>query len=465
MNNQKGTSKPYVKFISNASTSVAGSSHLVRFQKFGILLDCGIAQGNDIATDYQNNKDLLKKIKPKDIQWVILSHLHQDHTGLVPALFAKGAQCHIYVPNGSLPFLKLLWEDGLKIHQSDCLKLSNKHGKKYAPFYTVDDIETALNRCIEVDYHNKTYLTKNIWFEYYPAGHIIYAAQVYLSMTQGYQEYRVGYSGDVGGTTERPYTEPYEPLPFVDMMIHECTYCQPGRPNSVKDRPKDIEKIEAVVRDSHRILFPTFSLARTQELLTELFSMWTMDMLPNDIHVYLDSPLAIKICNIWPETENWKTIMSWPNLKFVSDTMESKHLQMSNQHCIILSASGFLGGGRVLSHLTTILPNSNNTIMFVGFSGENNLAAKIKSNEPFVEVNGAVIENKAKIVDLRSWSSHASYEELMEYLTTLRYNKVCLVHGKMDDKVEFVKTLKSKLVSQGNSSRVVAVNIDSKIYI
>lgn len=460
-----GTKRPYIKFPSNASVTVAGSAHLVRFQQYGILLDCGIAQGNDIATDYQNNKDLMKKLRPKEIQWVVLSHLHQDHSGLIPALFAKGAQCHVYVPIGSVSFLKLLWEDGLKIHQSDCLKLTNKHGKGYSPLYTADDIETALNRCIEVDYHQKTYLTKNIWFEYYPAGHIIHAAQIYLSMTQGYQEYRVGYSGDVGGPTERPYTEPYEPLPFVDTLIHECTYCQPGRPNSIKDRPKDIEKIETVIKDSHRVLFPAFSLARTQELLTALYQMWINDLLPHDILVYLDSPLAIKMCNIWPETGNWKTIMSWPNLKFVSDTMESKRLQMSNHKAIIIAASGMMQGGRVVSHLTTFLPNLNNTICFIGYSGDNTLASKIKANEPFVEVNGAVIENKAKIVDLRSWSSHASYEELMDYLTTLRYNKVCLVHGNMDGKVEFAKALKEKLVEQGKSSRVVAVNQDTRVQI
>ena len=138
-----GTKRPYIKFPSNASVTVAGSAHLIRFQQYGILLDCGIAQGNDIATDYQNNKDLMKKLRPKEIQWVILSHLHQDHSGEIPALFAKGAQCHVYVPSGSLPFLKLLWEDGLKIHQSDCLKLTNKHGKRYSPLYPANDIKHA----------------------------------------------------------------------------------------------------------------------------------------------------------------------------------------------------------------------------------------------------------------------------------------------------------------------------------
>ena len=460
----KGTAKPYVKFPSMASTQVAGSSHIVRFQQYGIMLDCGIAQGHDIATDYQNNKDFLKKIRVKDIQWVILSHLHQDHTGLVPALFAKGCQAHVYVPSGSKPFLRLLWEDSLKIHQSDCLKLSNKHGKGYSPFYTQDDIETALNRCVEVDYHQRMRLAKNIWFEYIPAGHILHSAQVYLSMTQGYQEYRVGFSGDVGGETLRPYTVAHENLPFVDTLIHECTYCQPSRPNSIKDRPKDLQKIDAAVSISNRVLFPCFSLQRTQELLTVLYQMWEDGALV-DIPVYLDSPLAIKISSIWSEDEMWRKVMNWGNLHMISDPMESKKLQMSNDHCIIVAASGFLTGGRIMSHLTTALPNPNNTIMFIGYSGDNNLASRIKSNEKFVEVNGVVLENKAKIIELRSWSSHASYEELMKYLTEQRYNKVCLVHGDMEGKIEFAKTLKEKLVEQGRSSRVIAVNTDSKIYI
>lgn len=462
---KRGTSKPYVKFSSNASTSVAGSGHLVRFQKYGILLDCGLAQGGDIATDYQRNRDFLKSFRVKDAQWLILSHIHQDHIGLVPALFAKGAQCHVYVPTGSKIFLRLLWEDGLKIHQSGCLKLTNKHGRGYSPLYTADDIETALSRVIEIDFHHKTYLTENIWFEYYHSGHIIHSAQVYLSMTQGYQEYKVGFSGDVGGPTERYFVEPYEQLPFVDMLIHECTYCQPTRPNNVKDRPKDLEKIETVVKESRKTLFPCFSLQRTQELLVALYNMWAESRLPKDIPIYLDSPLAIKICNIWPESDVWNSVLNWPNLKFISDTVKSKQLQMSNEHCIILNASGFLAGGRVLSHLVTILPDTDSTVMFIGYSGENNLASEIKSNKRYVEIAGTTIQNKAKIIDLRSWSSHASYEELMDYLSTLRYNKVCLVHGEINGKVEFANALKEKFIKQGKSSRVVAVNTNSKIFI
>ena len=462
--NQKGTAKPYVKFISGSATGVTGSAHLVRFKNYGILLDCGLEQGHDIMTDYQANKDFLHKIRVKDIQYIILSHCHVDHSGLIPALFAKGCQAHVYVPTDSIPLLRLLWADSLKIHQSDCLKLQKKHGRKFAPFFTEDDIDTALGRCIEIGFNEETALNQDVKFEYLSAGHIIYSAQIYLELRQGYQVYRVGYSGDVGGLTPRPFVLSRQSMPFCNLMIGECTYNTPTRPNSVKDRPKDVEKIISVVNESHKILFPCFSLQRTQELLLNLYMLWEMKDLP-DIPVYLDSPLAIKICNMWPDVELWDDVMNWKNLKFVNEITDSKALQMSNEHCIIVSASGFLNGGRVLSHLTTVLPNGNNTIMFIGYAGEQNLASRIKANEPFVEVNGVVIENKAKIVELRSFSSHASYEELMDYYTEIPYNKICLVHGEMNGKVEFAKTLKDKLASNGKSARVIAVNADTKIYI
>lgn len=462
--NQKGTAKPYVKFISGSATGVTGSAHLVRFKNYGILLDCGLEQGHDIMTDYQANKDFLHKIRVKDIQYIILSHCHVDHSSLIPALFAKGCQAHVYVPTGSTPLLRLLWADSLKIHQSDCLKLQKKHGRKFAPFFTEDDIDTALGRCIEIGFNEETALNQDVKFEYFSAGHIIYSAQIYLELHQGYQIYRVGYTGDIGGLTPRPFTTPRQSMPFCDLTIGECTYNTPTRPNSVKDRPKDVEKIISVVNESHKILFPCFSLQRTQELLLNLYMLWEMKDLP-DIPVYLDSPLAIKICNLWPDVELWDEVMNWKNLKFISEVTDSKSLQMSNEHCIIVSASGFLNGGRVLNHLTTVLPNENNTIMFIGYAGEQNLASRIKSNEPFVEVNGVVIENKAKIVELRSFSSHASYEELMDYYTEIPYNKICLVHGEMNGKVEFAKALKDKLASNGKSARVIAVNADTKIYI
>lgn len=460
----RGTKNPYVHFIGSSATGVTQSCYLVRFQKYNILLDCGLYQESDICTNYKRNQELLRKIKAKDLDWIILHELHIDHTGLVPALFAKGCHAHVYVPQGSTPFLKLLWYDSMKIMQADCDKLVKKHGMKASPLYNEGDIEKALSRCIEVSYNCSTQLVSGIHLEYFPSGHIIHAAQVYLELQQGYVNKRIGFTGDMGGPTPRPYTTPRQSLPFTDVLIGESTYNAKSRINNARDRDNDIAKIKTVVGESEKILIPAFSLQRTQELLKVLYDMWVDGELP-DIPIYLDSPLAQKICNIWDDDSFDHDILGWKNLHFIHDYQDSLMLQNRSEHCVILSASGFLNGGRVVSHLKTILPNPLNTILFVGYSGENNLASQIKSGQKYVTVDGVELRNNAKIVDLRSFSSHASREELMDYYANMcRYNKLCLVHGEFEGKVIFAQELKDVLVEQGKSSRVIATNADSKVY-
>ena len=461
----RGTTKPYIHFLSNASIDVTGSMHLVRFKKYVILLDCGLIQQGDIATAYRLNQAQLKKIKPRDIDYIILSHQHIDHSGLIPALFAKGCQAHVYVPQGSVPFLRLLWQDSLKIMQADCLKLQKKHGIKAAPFYTEEDVERAVWRCIDIPSNTPYNITNDIKFTYYPAGHILYAQQILLELKEGSVIKRVAFTGDIGGTTLRPYVEPRQTLPFCNVLIGENTYNQPGRINNVRDREQDETKIATIINNSHRILFPCFSLGRTQELLTVLYDMWQHQDLPLNIPIYLDSPLAIKFCDLWPDFPKWQTIMNWSNLHFVKDYQDSIELQMSNERCVVIAASGFLQGGRIVSHLKTALLDEHNHICFIGFSGENNLASQIKSGQKDVVIDGVAVANRANITDLRSFSSHASREELMDYYSECRFDKLCLVHGQFSTKVDFAQELQDRLHNEANSAKVVCINQDQRIFI
>lgn len=456
----KGTSKPYVSFIGNSSIDVTGSMHLVRFKKYVTLLDCGMIQLNDPLSSYKANVAQLKKVKPQDIDYIIISHLHIDHTGLVPAMYFKGCQAHTYVPLGTKPYLKLLWEDSLKIMQQDCDKINHKHGLKLSPLYDEQAIERTLNRCIEVDYYNEYNINEDMSFEYYPAGHIIHSAQIVLTLNKGFIKKRIGYTGDIN-EGKRVYTEPRTDLPFVDLLIGENTYNQPTRPNKIKDRNKDIEKIFTISEQSNKILIPTFSLGRTQEILTLLYDM----AIDTDMSIYLDSPLAQKICDIWDNEVFQNEIMKMPNLHLINSWTESQVLQNENKHCIVLAGSGFLTAGRSLPHLKTLLPNKNNHVIFCGFSGENNLASQIKDGDRFVKIDGDWVENNANITCLYSFSSHASYEELLDYYSELRYNKIALVHGDMRHKPKFCNTLQDRLHSQGNAAKVVCVNEGTKIYI
>lgn len=459
----KGTSKPYINFLGNSSTDVTGSMHHIRFKKYSMLIDCGLIQLNDPVTSYKANAEQLKRIKPTEIDYVILSHLHVDHSGLIPALFARGCHAHIYVPVGSLPFLKLLWLDSMKILQSDSMKLS-KHGIKASPFYNEEDIDKALMRCIEVEYNKPYEINSDMIFTYYPAGHIIHSAQVYLVLKEGSITKHIGYTGDIGGETLRVYTEPRFDLPFCDLLIGENTYNVPTRPNKHKDRENDLLKIETIISESNKILIPTFSLGRTQEILTVLYNLWQGGKI-DDVPIYLDSPLSQKICAIWDGDGDWDKVKHWKNLHIINEWTESVALQNRHEHCVIISASGFLSGGRVLSHLKTVLPDPKSHLIFIGYAGENNLASQIKSNQSDVYFDGMFVPNNANITELRSFSSHASYEELMDYYCRLRYNKIALVHGEQNGKVDFCHVLQDKLSTQGKSARVVCVNQNQKIYL
>ena len=459
----KGTSKPYVSFIGNSSVDVTGSAHLVRFKKYYTLLDCGGIQLNDPLSSYKANLAQLKKIKATEVDYIILTHQHYDHSGMIPALFARGCQAHVYVPMGTKKYLKILWEDSLKIMQSDCEKINRKHGLKTSPFYETSTIDRALDRCIEVDYYNEYIMNEDMTFEYYPAGHIIHSAQVVLTLNNSFIKKRIAYTGDIG-EGEKEYVEPRTMLPFVDLLIGENTYNQPTRPNKAKDRIKDIEKIETICSQANKILIPTFSLGRTQEMLSLLYCM-QYSWKSIDVQIYLDSPLSQKICKIWDDDFFQKNVMTMPNLHLVNGWEESKVLQNEDKHCFILAASGFLNGGRALAHLKTLLPNRNNHVIFVGYSGENNLASQIKDGDKVVKIDGEFVDNNANITCLYSFSSHASYEELLEYYSNLRYNKIALVHGDTRYKPKFCNTLQDKLHYNGNSAKVVCVNEGTKIYL
>ncbi len=461
----RGTKKAYLQVMGASATGVTQSCYTVRFQKYVIMLDCGLYQESDISTNYKRNRELLKKIKVKDIDWLILHEAHIDHTGLVPALFAKGCQAHILVPKGTTKFLRVLWEDSYKIMEQDSLKLNRKHNIKASPFYYPEDIETALDRCIEIDSIIPYQLTPNIELSYYPANHIINACQVSLRFTQGYQTKVLNFTGDINGTMEQPYVEPRVDLPKCDLLIGESTYNQPKRMNKTYDRQKDLDKIATILNEAKRVLIPVFALGRCQTMLTELYKLWLYNKIPSDIHIYVDSPMATKMCQLYPNDEPWYTIIhDWPNLKFIDEYATSQAMQQSNQPMVVLSSAGMITGGRCVGWAKAMIPDPNAHIIFCGYSSENSIASQIRYGKKEVAIDGDLVENKANITELVSFSSHASYEELMEYYNKLQYNKIALVHGEMEGKVKFAQTLQQSLIEQGKSARVIATNADTKIY-
>lgn len=455
----KNVVKPYLHFIGNNASNVTGSCTIVRFGNIKLCVDMGLIQTNNIVADYKANREQLKKIKPKSIHGVIITHCHADHLlGILPAV-NMGMKAYIYVPQGSLPIIKIMLEDCVKILIQDSTKLQNKHGIKAPPLATQQDIEKVLSWIIEIPFNQPTEIVGGAKLILYDAGHIINSAQCVLELKESkYTTKRIGFTGDFNIEAKSKSVRNIQPLPRCNIVVGECTYSNPARNFSKKkDRWYDKEIIKTALSQYQRILCPVFALQRVEDILETLKEIGT------DIPIYLDSPLAQRIYSAWPEKLDYEQTL---NFHIVSSWAESEELQkFNNRHHLILASSGMLMAGRAVCYLKYILPYEDNCVLFCGYSSENTVANKIKQGDKELKIDNDLIKNKAQIYCLNTYSSHANYTQLMDYYQAINFDKLCLVHSEYEDKVEFAHVLQDKLASQGKSSRVIAVNMDTKIYI
>ena len=452
----KGTSKPYLSFVGGNATDVTGSCTILRFNNIKLAVDMGLIQTNNIVADYRANRDMMKRIKPKTIHGVVISHNHLDHCGGLLIAIHMGMNAYIYIPQGSIPIMRIMLEDCVKIMESDSTKLQNKHGIKAPPLATLEDVDKVISWCVEVPFNQPFEIVGGAKLTYYDAGHIVNSAQAIIEFKQGYITKRVGITGDICNELKSKSVRPLQPLPRVDALVSECTYSDPTRCYSMKkDRWYDEQMILTAINQYHRILIPTFAQQRLEDILEVLAKLGVTK------RVYVDTPLGEKIYRSWPEPLDYEDKL---NLKFVQSWEESQALQVSNEPCILVASSGMLTAGRAVCYLKYLLPSPNNAVLFIGYSAENTTATEIKQGNKLIKVDGEVVANKAQIYSLNSFSSHSNYNQLMKYLMELDYQKVCLVHSAYESKVAFANTLQNNLIAQGKSSRVIAVNAETKIY-
>lgn len=463
----KPIKRPYVHFLGNASHDVTGSSYVIRFNTHNILLECGLIQDNrDIYSLYQANRDQINSIKANTITCSIAPHgNHSDHMGLYPALFHKGYKGSVFIPEENKKFLEIMWADNLKIMTSDCQKIERKWGKPAPTLFNEEDIQVALEHLVEIPYNYPIHISDDVMFEFLPSGHIINAASVLLTLTQpnGVIK-RIYYSSDIGSDNPHHYITPRQTPRQFDLGIVENTYNSPMRPNNPKDAKNDVDKIKSIVNEYQCTIFPSFALARSQEILTTLYLMWRNDMLPDDIVVYYDTPLGKKLSDVYTDDPLWSEVWGWSNIVKIDTFEESKQYQTLDTKCCVIAGSGMMGAGRVLSWVKEKLPLTSTHICFIGYTPEEGLAADIKANKKFVKIEDEDVRNMANYTELRSFSSHCDYCGLLDFYSSLQCNKLALVHGNQDDKVKFAKVLQDKFVEQGKSTRVLAVQQGDKIY-
>lgn len=467
----KKKDKVKVSFVGENSQGVTGSCTLIEYKELKILIECGLYQSNNMKKDYEVNSRKFK-FKAREIDYVFTGHEHIDHIGLLPRLYEEGCTANTFATNECLPFIEPLLRDSAYIVGNDSVTLSRTTGKTVKPIYEEESVDKVLGHLRGCEYNNLYVLDDRVSFEFIPSGHIVGSAQLvlYIKEDSGHIQ-KILYTSDLGNVKlDKPFVEPFQKVTKANIVIGETTYADQKRFVKKKDRDKDIEKIRTVIDTTcidrkSKVLIPCFSLDRTQFMLKVIYDLFGEDE-NFDIPIVVDSPLAVKMTNVYREVlkdedkELIEKICNWKNVRFVKDADESKALVADNSPKVIISASGMMTAGRVVHHARNVLPDSNAMILFCGFSAENSLASRIKHGnyQKTVNINRRPVKNKCGIMDLKSFSSHMQYDDLLAYYSQINCQAIYLVHGEQNAKVKFKEVLEEKLRSEGKTTNVVAVN-------
>lgn len=466
----KSKSKIQINFIGESANDVTGSCVHIQTPHKQILLECGLYQscGSTLENYKINNKHF--EFKPKEIDYVFVMHCHADHLCLTPKLYRQGCKAQVIAPSGTKPIAEILLRDSAHIMDTDALELSNKFKRDYYPIYTESDVDNCLKYYTEYPIGEIIQLDEYVKFRFVPSGHILNSAQLELWITEGNVTKKIGYTSDLGNIhIKKYYTNTFEPIKKCDVLIGETTYAREERVANQKMRYKDIEKLETVIRQTcvengARVLIPVFANDRCQNILTYIYDIFGNDKSFN-IPILIDSPMAIRVCRAYSDllegddADKWKRVLAWKNVHFVEDYMDSRGWRESGLPVVVLASSGMMVRGRSTGWAHNMLPRANDRIVFCGFAAHDSLASIIKEGkQKTITVSGHRVRNKCQVTDLHSFSSHMQRDSLLKIYGATECEKIVLIHGEMDGKIEFARDLEKEISKNNNTSKVVVAN-------
>lgn len=446
-----------IKFIGAAQT-VTGSMHLINACGKKFLLDCGLFQGKrKEAFELNRNFDLFD---PKEIDFVILSHAHIDHSGNLPSLIKKGFSGKIFSTFATRDLASIMLQDSAHIQAKDVEFVNKKRKKKgqnpFEPLYTQEDVLNTLRQFVAINYHGEFEIAHGITLTFFDAGHILGSAIIFLKFQENGTITQIGFTGDLG-RPNMPILKDPEKIPDVDFLICESTYGGKYH-KDIKDSESELAQIIQKAYDRKaKILIPAFSVGRTQELVYALHRIFESKRVA-EIPVYVDSPLSVNATNVYRmHTECFDFEISefilkredpfgFNKLKYISDVEESKKLNSIDGPCMIISSSGMCESGRILHHLANNVENPNNIILMVGYTAEHTLGRKIVEREKVIKIFGDEFNLNAEVIVMDSFSAHADAKELLDYCSQFdksRMQHIFLVHGDIEQQSIFKSNLES----------------------
>jgi len=443
-----------------AAGTVTGSCHLLEIENKKILLDTGMFQGGSEADDM--NFEAFR-FNPSEIDMLILSHAHIDHSGRIPLLVKYGFKGKILTSAPTFELCKIMLPDSAFIQESEAEWKSRKRqraGKSSVePLYTVRDAEASLKLFHTVEYNKVNNIDSNISIRFKDAGHILGSSIIELWIREKGEEFKLVYSGDLGNKDVPIMNDP-SIIEDADYVIMESTY---GDRLHTDTQNKNLALLDIITKTIERkgnVVIPSFAIERTQEILYILNILKeTKDSKLRNIPVYVDSPLAINATKIFQnflpyfDEEAQKFIKSgddpfdFPNLIFTQTADESKAINFMTGSNIIISASGMCEAGRIKHHLKHNLWREDSSVVFVGYQAQNTLGRRIKDGEKTVKIFGEEIGVKCKVYSIEGFSGHADQKGLLDWIGAFKKKpkKVFLVHGEESSLKELSKQIDEKL--------------------
>lgn len=436
-----------------AAQTVTGSQTVISHNGTLCLVDCGL---------YQGQKELreLNWEKPKyfdQVDSIILTHAHIDHSGLVPRWTHWGWKGPIYCTEATKELLQILLLDAAKLQEEDAeFANKTKHSRHdpALPLYTEKDALNALELLEVVPFNQWQSLSSSMSFQFLRAGHILGSAIVQISYTDNHNSKLLTFSGDLGGGHSDLIKDPVS-LIETDELILESTYGD-RHVNSDGREERLANVVNSVFKRGGTLIIPAFALGRTQDLLFSLYRLKVQNLIP-DVPIYLDSPMANSVTSVYQkhfdemklETTNTfiESALSHSNFHKVESPDDSMLLCMSDEPKIVISASGMLQGGRVLHHLRQKISDSKNGVLFVGFQGQHTKGRLLQDGLMKIRIHHKEVLVEAEIFTLDGYSAHADAEDMIRWLKTLQKlpKTIFLNHGEAEGQKIFAARLKKEL--------------------